>query len=88
LKLIEEKVGKNLEHMGTGGNFLKRTPRAYTLRSRIDKWWISELQNSQGYTEKPYLEKQNKRNQKTKQQQQKKKKKEREIRPHKIAKIL
>jgi hypothetical protein len=53
LKLIEEKVGKNLEHMGTGGNFLKRTPRAYTLRSRIDKWWISELQNSQGYTEKP-----------------------------------
>ena len=37
LKLIEEKVGKNLEYMGTGENFLKSTPMAYTLRSRIDK---------------------------------------------------
>jgi hypothetical protein len=26
LKLIEEKVGKSLEHMGTGENFLNRTP--------------------------------------------------------------
>jgi hypothetical protein len=25
LKVIEEKVGKSLEHMGTGGNFLNRT---------------------------------------------------------------
>jgi hypothetical protein len=29
LNLIEEKVGKILEHMGTGGNFLNRTPMAY-----------------------------------------------------------
>ena len=29
LNLIEEKVGKNLEHMGTGKNFLNRTPMAY-----------------------------------------------------------
>jgi hypothetical protein len=36
-KLIEEKVGKSLERMGTGGNFLKRTPMVYTLRARIDK---------------------------------------------------
>jgi len=28
LKLIEEKVGKNLEHMGTGEIFLNRTPMA------------------------------------------------------------
>jgi hypothetical protein len=26
LKLIKEKVGKSLEHMGTGGKFLNRTP--------------------------------------------------------------
>jgi len=25
-KLIENKVGESLEHMGTGGNFLNRTP--------------------------------------------------------------
>jgi hypothetical protein len=37
LKLIEEKVGKSLEHMGIGENFLKRTPVAYALRSRINK---------------------------------------------------
>jgi len=38
LKLIEEKVGKSLKHIGTGENFLNKTPKAYALRSRIDKW--------------------------------------------------
>jgi hypothetical protein len=38
LNLIEEKVGKSLELIGIGGNFLNRTPMAYALRSRIDKW--------------------------------------------------
>jgi hypothetical protein len=37
LNLIEEKVGKSKEHMGTEGKFLNRTPIAYALRSRIDK---------------------------------------------------
>jgi hypothetical protein len=32
---IEEKVGKALKHMGTGGKFLNRTPMTYTVRSRI-----------------------------------------------------
>jgi hypothetical protein len=36
-KLIEEKVRKSLEHMGTGEIFLNRTPIAYALRSTIDK---------------------------------------------------
>jgi hypothetical protein len=35
--------GKSLEHMGTGGNFLNRTPIAYALRSRIDKWDLIKL---------------------------------------------
>jgi hypothetical protein len=43
LKLIEEKVGKSLEHMGTGENFLHRTPIAYALRSRIEKWDLIKL---------------------------------------------
>lgn len=38
LNLIEEKVGKSLELIGTGGNFLNRTPMAHALRSRTDKW--------------------------------------------------
>ena len=44
-KLIEEKVGKSLEHMSTGENFLNRTPMAYALRSRIDKWDLIKLQS-------------------------------------------
>jgi hypothetical protein len=31
--------------MGTGENFLKRTPMAYALRSRVDKWDIIKLQS-------------------------------------------
>nr|AAQ91021.1 LRRGT00065 [Rattus norvegicus] len=45
LKLIEEKLGKHLEHMGTGKNFLNKTPMAYALRSRIDKWDLIKLQS-------------------------------------------
>ena len=44
LKLIE-KVGTNLEHMGTGEKFLNRTPMAYALRTRIGKWDLINLQS-------------------------------------------
>jgi hypothetical protein len=37
LNLIQEKVGNKLEHLGTGENFLKRTPMAQALRSAIYK---------------------------------------------------
>jgi hypothetical protein len=43
LKLIEEKVGKSLEHIGIGGKFLNRTPMAFAGRSRIDKWELIKL---------------------------------------------
>jgi hypothetical protein len=45
LNLTEEKVGKSLELIGTGENFLNRTPVAQTLRSRIDKWDLIELES-------------------------------------------
>jgi phage-related protein len=45
LKLIEKKVGKSLEDMGTGEIFLNRKPMAYALRSRIDKWDLIKLQS-------------------------------------------
>jgi hypothetical protein len=38
LNLLEEKVVKFLELIGTGGDFLNRTPLAQALKSRIDKW--------------------------------------------------
>ena len=31
--------------MGTGEIFLTRTPKDYTLRSRIDKWYLIKLQS-------------------------------------------
>jgi hypothetical protein len=37
-------VGKILEHMDTGENFLNRTSMAYALRSRIEKWDLIKLQ--------------------------------------------
>jgi hypothetical protein len=45
VKLIEEKVGKNLEDMGTGENFLNRTAMPCAVRSRIDKWDLIKLQS-------------------------------------------
>jgi hypothetical protein len=38
LKLIEEKVGKSLEDVGTGEKFLKRTPMSFSITSRMNKW--------------------------------------------------
>jgi hypothetical protein len=37
LKLIEEKMVKNLKDMGTGETFLNRTAMAWAVRSRSDK---------------------------------------------------
>jgi hypothetical protein len=45
LKLVEEKVGKSLEDMGTGERFLNRTAMACAVRSRIDKWDLIKLQS-------------------------------------------
>ena len=45
LNLIEEKVGKSLEDMGTGEKFLNRTAMACAVRSRIDKWDLIKLQS-------------------------------------------
>jgi hypothetical protein len=42
---MEEKLGKSLKYMGTWENFLNRTPMAYGLRSRIDKWDLIKLQS-------------------------------------------
>ena len=35
----------SFETVGTGKNFLNRTPIAYILRSRIDKWDLIKLQS-------------------------------------------
>jgi hypothetical protein len=38
LKLLQEEAGNTLEQIGTGKDFLSRTPAAQQLRERMDKW--------------------------------------------------
>ena len=45
LNLIEEKVGKIIEFIGTGEIFLNRTPMTQALRSGIDKWDFMKLES-------------------------------------------
>ena len=45
LNLIEEKVRDSLEPIGTGENFLNRTPMTQALRSTIDKWDLMKLKS-------------------------------------------
>ena len=45
LKLIEEKVGKSLKDMGRGERFLNRTAMDPSVRSRIYKWNLINLQS-------------------------------------------
>jgi hypothetical protein len=45
LNVIEEKVGKSLELIGRGGNFLNRSPVAHSLRSTNDKWDLMKLES-------------------------------------------
>ena len=44
-EIIEEKVGKSLEDMGTGEKILNRTAMACAVRSRIDTWDLIKLQS-------------------------------------------
>jgi hypothetical protein len=43
LKLIEGKVGKSLEDMGSGEKFLNRTPVVCAGRPRINKWYLIKI---------------------------------------------
>ena len=45
LKLIEEKAGKDLEHIGTGEIFLNRISVAYALGTSIYKWNLIKVQS-------------------------------------------
>jgi hypothetical protein len=48
LNLLEEKVGKSLEHISIGENFLNRMPMAYALRSTNYKWDLKNLKKPLG----------------------------------------
>jgi hypothetical protein len=45
LNLIEERMEKSLEFIGTGENFLNKIPAAHALKLRIDTWDLMKLEN-------------------------------------------
>ena len=42
---MKKKVGNSFEHMGTGEILLNRTPIAYALKPRVDKWDLIKFQS-------------------------------------------
>jgi hypothetical protein len=45
LKLVQERAGNTLEVIGTGKDFLNRTPATQHLRERMDKWDFIKLKS-------------------------------------------
>jgi hypothetical protein len=45
LKLLQEGAGNTLELIGTGKDFLNRTPAAQQLREMMDKWDFIKLKS-------------------------------------------
>ena len=45
INLIEERVGKSIELIGTGGTFLNRISMPHALRSKTDKWNLIKLES-------------------------------------------
>ena len=45
LNQIEEKVGSSLQDIGTGDQFLSRTPGAQTIREAMNKWDLLKLRS-------------------------------------------
>jgi hypothetical protein len=55
LKSVQESTGNTLEAIGTGKDFLNRTPAAQQLRERMDKWDFIKLKSF--YTTKEMVSK-------------------------------
>ena len=45
VKLLEEKIGKNLCDIGLGNDFLNMTPKAQATKSKIHKWDYIKLKS-------------------------------------------
>ena len=42
---IIENLGKNIQDIGMGKNFMTKTPKAMETKAKIDKWDLIKLQN-------------------------------------------
>ena len=45
IKALEENVGKTIQAIGIGKNFITKTPKAMAIKAKIDKWDIIKIQS-------------------------------------------
>ncbi|KAL0617995.1 retrotransposable element ORF2 protein, partial [Plecturocebus cupreus] len=45
IKTLEENLGKTIEDIGIGKDFMTKTPKALATKAKIDKWDLIKLQN-------------------------------------------
>ena len=50
IKTLEENLGKTIQDIGVGKDFMNKTPKALATKAKIDKWDLMKLQSF--YTEK------------------------------------
>ena len=45
IKTLEENVGKTIQDIGIGKDFMTKTPKALATKAKIDKWDLIKLQS-------------------------------------------
>ena len=45
IKTLEENLGKTIQDVGIGKDFITKTPKAWTTKAKIDKWDLIKLQS-------------------------------------------
>ena len=43
IKTLEENLGKTIQDIGVGKNFMNKTPKALATKAKIDKWDLIKL---------------------------------------------
>ena len=43
IKTLEENLGKTIQDIGTGKDFMTKTPKAMGTKAKIDKWGLIKL---------------------------------------------
>ena len=45
IKILEENVGKTIQDIGIGKDFMTKTPKAMAIKGKIEKWELIKLQS-------------------------------------------
>ena len=45
MKTLEENIGKTIQDIGIGKDFMAKTPKAMVIKAKIDKWDLNKIQS-------------------------------------------